>query len=107
MQVTFEIMVSRDELKQLRKTANALEPVIRLGKNGVNDNIINEIDILLKKREMIKIKMLGSFIDQFDDEKTAHDIASRTKSHIVLKTGYVFVLFRKSNLVSKIKNNKR
>ncbi|GHU83674.1 RNA-binding protein [Bacteroidia bacterium] len=39
---------------QLRSMANALEPVFHLGKEGIGDNLIKQVDDVLEARELIK-----------------------------------------------------
>ena len=47
-------------MNDLRKKAKNLEPVLRIGKNGINDNVLAETRKLLKKRKLIKIKILNN-----------------------------------------------
>ena len=81
--------------KELKEIAKNLEPILRLGKKGLNDNVIQEIDTQLKKRTMIKIKFLQSFMDMYNRRTIGDEIAKRTKSEIILQVGGVLVLFRK------------
>ncbi|MGN1123425.1 MAG: YhbY family RNA-binding protein, partial [Eubacterium sp.] len=45
------------ERAALRAKANPLEPVIQLGKEGISDNLITQIDDTLDARELIKIRV--------------------------------------------------
>ncbi len=40
-----------------RAKANSLEPIIQLGKEGISDNLITQIDDTLDARELIKIRV--------------------------------------------------
>ena len=51
------------DINRLKKEAKILEPILRIGKNGMNDSIILEIEKLLKKRKLIKIKVLNNCSD--------------------------------------------
>ena len=44
----------------LRSKAKTLEPVVRIGKSGLTDSMIGEINKNLIKRKLIKIKLLKS-----------------------------------------------
>ena len=44
--------------KLLKSKAKLLQPVLRIGKYGLTENVINEIKKLLKKKKLIKIKIL-------------------------------------------------
>ena len=42
----------------LRSLANTISPIIQVGKIGVNDNLIKQVDDALEARELIKINVL-------------------------------------------------
>jgi len=84
------------KIKELRERAKHLEPAIRLGKNGLTDNVIEEIKKRLKKDNMIKIKMLNTFIDNNDKKQAAKDLAEKTDSILVDRVGFVVVLLKKA-----------
>lgn len=42
----------------LRKRAHNLEPIVRIGKDGFNENIIKSILEAIETRELIKVKIL-------------------------------------------------
>jgi len=80
------------DIKQLRQQAKNLDPVIRIGKNGLNENVFAEIDKLLKKRKLIKIKVLNNCPDEV--EEIIPKCISKTSSELILKIGNVFCLYR-------------
>ena len=45
------------ERAALRAKANPLEPIIQIGKEGISDNLITQIDDTLDTRELIKIRV--------------------------------------------------
>ncbi len=42
----------------LKKKAHNLEPIVRIGKEGLNENIIKSILDAIESRELIKVKIL-------------------------------------------------
>lgn len=76
----------------LREKAKLLEPVIRIGKNGLTEGTIKEIEKQLKKRKLIKIKLLKSFIEGKDKKSAAKEVAEKTNSILVDQVGFVVVL---------------
>jgi RNA-binding protein YhbY len=52
--------MEKKQIYELRKKAISLNAQIRIGKNGINENIINEINKQLLKHKLIKIKFLKS-----------------------------------------------
>lgn len=45
---------------QLRGLANNLEDMVLIGKGGLTDAVIREVDSILAKKELVKIKILES-----------------------------------------------
>ncbi len=51
--------LSSPQIRQLKKLAHHLKPVVLLGQQGLSDNVINEIDLSLDAHELIKVKLAG------------------------------------------------
>lgn len=45
------------ERAALRAKANPLEPIFQIGKDGISDNLISQIDDALDVRELLKIRV--------------------------------------------------
>lgn len=56
--------LSSRERAFLRKLAHNLEPVVRIGKEGIDENVLKSIAEVVKKRELIKVKNLAKFISR-------------------------------------------
>ncbi|MBN2421775.1 YhbY family RNA-binding protein [Candidatus Woesearchaeota archaeon] len=80
--------------KELKSKATLLQPVLRLGKNGLTDNTMDEAKKLLKKRKLIKIKILNNCPTE-DKNGLIEEIIKKTGSELISKTGNVFVLWKK------------
>ena len=80
---------SRKEI--MRNSLNAIE--INIGKNGINENVIEEIKRQLKNNEIVKIRFsrnIASNNDEFLEE-----IVSNTKSKLIDVRGNVAVLYKR------------
>ncbi|MCB9359192.1 YhbY family RNA-binding protein [Candidatus Woesearchaeota archaeon] len=55
------------DLKELKRRSKALDPSLRIGKNGLTENGLKEIMILLKKKRLVKIKLLKNCPDPIED----------------------------------------
>ncbi len=84
----------------LRSIANSVTAILQIGKNGVNDNLIKQIDDALEARELIKVSVL----ETAPDEKLvlAEEIASSTNSIVVQVLGNKITLYRARKKNSKI-----
>jgi RNA-binding protein len=80
-----------------KEQAKLLDPIMRIGKNGLTDNTIKEIEKQLKKRRLIKIKMLRAFFEGKNKKEVAKEIAEKTNSILIDSVGFVVVLLKKTN----------
>ena len=51
-------MLTSKQRAYLRGLANTERAIFQIGKDGLNDEIIKELDIVLEKRELIKVTVL-------------------------------------------------
>lgn len=84
----------------LRALANKISPIFQVGKNGLNDNLIKQIDDALEARELIKFKILETA--PYDNYSLAQSIADDTNSCLVQIVGNIATLYRKKKKNSKI-----
>ena len=75
----------------LRGLANKLETIFQVGKGGMNDQLIRQVDETLAVRELIKLRVLET---SPLSAREAAEIASKTRSEVVQVIGYRFVLYR-------------
>lgn len=87
-------MITTKQRAYLRSLANALEPSMQIGKEGISDNSIIQIDQMLTARELIKIKMLPSYDLSLRD--AFNRITEETNSEQVQLIGRTLVLYRKN-----------
>lgn len=79
----------------LRSQAHHLQPIFQIGKGGVNDAMIKQIDEALEKRELIKISLLQN-TDEIAEE-VAEVLQDAINCEIVQIIGRVIVLFKPSS----------
>ena len=76
-----------------RSKANSLEPLFQLGKGGISDAFIEQIDGALNTRELIKFKVLLE-TSPITPREAADEIAEKTSSEVIQVIGGVIVLYR-------------
>jgi RNA-binding protein len=76
--------------KWLRGQAHALNPVVRLGKQGMTDGVLSEIDLALESHELIKVQ--GS--SKEENRELAASVAEQLGAEAVGMIGHVLILFR-------------
>ena len=67
---------------------------IRIGKSGVTDTLISEIDTQLQKRSLVKIKLNRGLFERKAISEVWAQLAEQTNSVVVLARGNVGVLWR-------------
>ena len=65
----------------LRSLANNIDAIFQVGKNGISDNFINQINDALESRELIKISVLETAPEEILE--IANILANSTRSEIV------------------------
>jgi RNA-binding protein len=91
-------MTEKEAKKELMRRANDLTPTVHVGKDGIDEGVLNEITFQLKKARLIKIKILST-ADK-DTKDTAEELAASTNSVIVDVRGGVVVLTDKRTWTS-------
>lgn len=66
---------------------------INIGKNGLNENVIEEIKRQLKANEIVKLKFAKNIAR--DKDKYIEDIVAQTKSKLIDVRGHVAVIYKK------------
>lgn len=92
-------MLTGKQKRYLRKEAHHLDPIFQIGKGGLNDNMIDQVQDVLEKRELIKIHILQNNMD--DHKVVAESIAEQAGAELVQLIGNIIVLYKES------KENKR
>lgn len=87
-------MLTGKQKRYLRGLANTIKPIFQVGKLGVNDNMITQLNDALEKRELIKISVLQNCLE--DKRDVAAQIAEGTKGEVVQIIGNNIVLYKES-----------
>jgi RNA-binding protein len=66
---------------------------INIGKNGVNENVIEEIKRQLKANEIVKLKFAKNIAR--DKDKYIDDIVTQTRAQLIDVRGHVAVIYKK------------
>jgi len=88
--------MTRDIPSSIRREAQSrdFQPSIRIGKSGITENLIEEIDGQLTKRTLVKIKINRGLFERKDIDAVWEHLASATHSTLVLARGNVGVQWR-------------
>jgi len=88
----------------IKQKAKLAEPSVRIGKNGVTENIIKEVSKKAKKDGFVKVKFLRTAIEEKDKKKLFEEIAELSGTQIIHSVGFVVCLGKKTpNNLNKAK----
>ena len=87
-------MITSKQRRYLKGLAHELEPMVMIGKEDLTDNIINELDVNLEKRELVKVKIQDR--SALKPKETANELAEKLGADFVQAIGKKFVIYRKS-----------
>ena len=87
-------MLTGKQKRYLRSLAHNIDPIFQIGKAGINDNMISQIDETLENRDLIKIHILQNNFDDKND--LAQTLSQATNSEVVQVIGSMIIIYRES-----------
>ena len=87
-------MLNSKQRAQLKSIAAGLEPTFQIGKGGINDAQVAQIDDYLRVHEIIKIKCLDN--SMYTSREAAEEIAEKIGAEVVISIGSKAVLYKRN-----------
>ena len=88
-------MITPKMKRKIKHELGAEKPTVWIGKHGVSQEILAEIDGQLEMTEIVKIRILKTAMEGNDARAVADKTAQQTKSLLVEVRGHTFMLYRK------------
>ena len=98
-------MLTSKQRAQLRALANPIETILQVGKSGVGEQLIKQVDDALTARELLKLRVLETAPGSV--REIAEELAQATNADVVQTIGTRFVLYRRNNkkpVIELVKN---
>ena len=83
--------MSQTKKEMMNRALSAM--TINIGKNGVNENVIEEIKRQLEANEIVRIKFAKNIAR--DKDKYIDEIITQTKAKLIDVRGHVAVIYKK------------
>ncbi len=93
-------MLKGKERSYLRSMANGIKPITQIGKSGITDAFLEQLDLALDSRELVKVTVLETSL--LDAKDAANQIAESLRAEFVQAIGNKFVIYRKNHENPKI-----
>jgi RNA-binding protein len=87
-------MLTGKQKRFLRSKAHHLSPIFQVGKGGVNENMIKQINEALEARELMKVTVLQNCEE--DKDVIAAQLSEGAKAELVQIIGNIIVLYKES-----------
>ena len=87
-------MITSKQRAALRTQSNGMGTIFQIGKGGISDMLVQQVEDALKAREMIKLRVLES-APVFARE-AAQELAEKCGAEIVQVIGSRFILFKRN-----------
>lgn len=88
-------MITSKQRSFLRGLANTMEPIFQLGKNGIDEGFLNQIEDALEARELIKLTVLNN--SGFEAREASDIICEEIKCEGIQAIGNKIVLYKRSS----------
>ncbi|NOX26144.1 MAG: ribosome assembly RNA-binding protein YhbY [Deltaproteobacteria bacterium] len=85
-------VISNKEARQLRALGHHLTPLAMLGREGLSDAVLASVDVLLSKRELIKVKVQNNC--PLDRNGAAGELSLATGAAVAQVIGGMILLYR-------------
>lgn len=93
-------MLTSKQRKYLKSLANPLSPMYQIGKGGITENFIKQIDGALETQELIKIRILQNSL--VEPKEAIDELIESTGAEYVQCIGSKLVIYRESKKYKKI-----
>jgi RNA-binding protein len=78
-------MITGKQRSFLKSLANTMDSTLQIGKNGITENLIKQVDEDLESKELIKINLLNN--SMLDTKDVARELTEKTNSEFVQNIG--------------------
>jgi RNA-binding protein len=93
-------MLTGKQKRHLRGLGSKEEPILQIGKNGINENCVMQAQEALLARELIKVRVLRNCLDEVS--VVAESLSSSVRGELVQVIGRNFLLYKRSDKKPKI-----
>ena len=87
-------MLTSKQRAVLRGIASTYDTIFQVGKGGISDTLITQVEDALRARELIKLRVLDN--SPMDAREAAEELAAKTNSDVVQVIGSKFVLLKRN-----------
>ena len=87
-------MLKGKQRAYLRSIANTLKPSTQIGKDGVTESFLDQLDDMLRKREIVKVSILDTA--WLETKETANAVCEALRAEFVQAIGSKFTVYKRN-----------
>ena len=87
-------MLKGKQRAYLRSIANTLTPITQIGKEGVTESFLEQLDGMLKTREIVKVTILDTA--GLETKETANAVCEALRAEFVQAIGSKFTVYKRN-----------
>jgi len=84
--------LSSKQRKHLRGLAHALEPIVHLGKSGLTEEVVRQVDRALDAHELVKVRFVAG---KEEKRGLVEELGERLGAAVAGVVGHVGILYRR------------
>lgn len=88
-------MITSKQRSTLMKMANGLDTIVHIGKNGLTESVLSQINEILEARELIKIGVQKNA--EFSSKEIINNIAQKLNAEPIHAIGSKVIIYRRSS----------
>jgi RNA-binding protein len=85
--------LSSAQRKWLRGQAHTLKPIVQIGKQGLSESALRQVDEALDAHELIKVQAV---VPREEKDAIAERLAEQLRADVAGRIGHVIILFRQN-----------
>ncbi len=83
------------EIRQKRADAQKLAVTVHIGKAGITDTVVAELQAQLENRKLVKVRLLPSASGDASEDEQAAALATATRSILIDRRGHTAVFWHR------------
>ncbi|MDZ4813635.1 MAG: ribosome assembly RNA-binding protein YhbY, partial [Pseudomonadota bacterium] len=92
--------IDKDQVRYLRGLAHTLNPIVMVGKQGVSQTLVDELQQNLARHELVKIRVQAE--DRADRENLISELVKSSGAEMVQRVGHTATLYKRNVQKPKI-----
>ncbi|HEX3125859.1 MAG TPA: ribosome assembly RNA-binding protein YhbY [Thermoanaerobaculia bacterium] len=85
--------ISSSQRKWLRGQAHSLKPIVQVGKQGLTESVLRQVDEALDAHELIKVQAV---VPREEKDAVAERLGEELGADVAGRIGHIIILFRQN-----------